>query len=187
MIKKMTAGVLVIALSSSIYAANVTVGTGFVGLEVGNTTLQAARYMDIWDGDTYNPFYEGSGVEFGIKLGSQNEEWRASFILDYYDNEDEDQNYEKGLVTLDYFVLNSQSYDTNIKPYLGLNIGYLAYESTFIDEGDFVYGGQAGLVVNMDNIDLDLSYRYSLYYGSNEDTSTVDEMGSIMFGINYLF
>jgi len=182
MIKKMTAGVLAIALSSSIYAANVTVGTGFVGLEVGNTTLQAARYMDIWDGDTYNPFYEGSGVEFGIKLGSQNEEWRAAFAIDYYDNEDEDQNYEKALILLDYFLVNSQSNEMNLRPYLGVNVGYMAYESTFIDESDLIYGGQAGLVVNMDNIDMDLSYRYSLFNGES-----ADEMGSIMLGINYLF
>jgi opacity protein-like surface antigen len=182
MIKKMTAGLAIVALSSSLYATNVTVGTGFVGLEVGNTTLQAARYMNIWDGDTYNPFFEGSGVELGIKLGAQSDEWRTALAIDYYDNEDEDQNYEKALVLVDYFLVKSESTEMNIQPYIGVNVGYMAYESTFIDESDFVYGGQAGLVVNIDNIDLDLSYRYSLFNGDS-----ADEMGTIMLGINYLY
>ncbi len=182
MTNKIKIGLVSIALSGSLYAENIDIGTGFIGIEVGNTQLQAARYMNIWDGDTYNAFYEGSGVEFGIKLGAQNQEWRTSFVIDYYDNEDEDQNYEKAMIMIDYFLINAYENETNLRPYIGANLGYMGYESTFIDESDFVYGGQAGIVMNVSSVDVDLSYRYSLFNGETADT-----MGSIMVGVNYLY
>ena len=182
MINKMKMGLLSIALSGSLYAESVDISTGFIGIEVGNTQLQAARYMNIWDGSTYNPFYEGSGVEFGVKLGAQNEEWRTSFVINYYDNEDEDQNYEKAMVMIDYFLINAYESEMSVRPYIGGNIGYMGYESTFIDGSDFIYGGQAGIVLNVSSVDVDLSYRYSLFNGDTADT-----MGSIMFGVNYLY
>ncbi len=179
---KIKIGLLSVALSASVYGENVDIGTGFLGIEVGNTELQGARYMNIYDGNTYNPFYEGSGIEIGIKLGAQNEEWRTSFVIDYYDNEDEDQNYEKAMIMIDYFLINAYESEMSVRPYIGANLGYMGYESTFIDESDFVYGGQAGLVVNVSSVDVDLSYRYSLFNGDTADT-----MGSIMLGVNYLY
>ena len=65
---------------------------------------------------------------------------------------------------------------------IGANLGYMGYESTFIDESDFVYGGQAGIVLNVSSVDIDLSYRYSLFNGETADT-----MGSIILGVNYLY
>ncbi len=182
MTNKIKMGLLSIAVGGSLYAENIDIGTGFIGIEVGNTQLQGARYMNIYDGDTYNAFYEGSGIELGLKLGAQNQEWRTSLVLNYYDNEDEDQNYEKAMIMIDYFLINAYENETNIRPYIGANLGYMGYESTFIDESDFTYGGQAGLVVNVSNIDVDLSYRYSLFNGDTADT-----MGSIMVGVNYLY
>jgi len=182
--KKITVSTLsVILLASMLQAESLSDGSvGFIGIEVGNTQLRASKYMNIYDGDTYNAFYEGSGVDIGLKLGAQNEEWRTTLALNYYDNEDEDQNYEKASIMIDYFLVNSETSGMNIKPYIGANLGYMGYESTFIDESDLVYGGQAGIVLNTAMIDFDLSYRYSLYNGEQADT-----MGTIMFGANYLF
>jgi len=182
--KKIIVGTLsIISLANILQAGTLSDGSvGFIGLEVGNTQLRSARYMNIYDGDTYNPFYEGSGVDFGLKLGAQNAEWRTTLALNYYDNEDEDQNYEKASIMIDYFLINSETSGMDIKPYIGATLGYMGYESTFIDESDFVYGGQAGIVLNTAMIDFDLSYRYSLYNGVQADT-----MGTIMFGANYLF
>jgi hypothetical protein len=173
----------IISLSSMLNGEGLSDGSvGFIGIEVGNTQLRGSRYMNIYDGDSYNAFYDGSGVEIGLKLGAQNEEWRTTLAMSYYDNEDEDQNYEKANIMIDYFLANSETSGMSIKPYIGASIGYMGYESTFIDESDMVYGGQAGIVLNSAMIDFDLSYRYSLYNGEQADT-----MGTIMFGANYLF
>ena len=182
--KKIIVSALSIATFSNILCAEALSdgSVGFIGLEVGNTQLKASRYMDLSNGDTYNAFYDGSGVEFGLKLGAQNEEWRTTLALNYYDNEDEDQNYEKANLMIDYFLVNSETSGMNIKPYIGASIGYMGYEATFIDQSDWVYGGQAGIVLNSAMIDFDLSYRYSLFNGTEADT-----MGTIMFGANYLF
>jgi opacity protein-like surface antigen len=71
----------------------------------------------------------------------------------------------------------------NIRPFIGANVGFANYESTLVDATDFIYGGQAGVVVAVgESVDLDLSYRYSLS-ASND----VNSMGSIVFGLNYLY
>jgi len=89
-----------------------------------------------------------------------------------------------GLVTIDYYVISSEAASVTIKPFIGLNIGYMGYESTFVDESDFLYGGQAGVVVNVsEQIDIDLSYRYSLTY----ESIAMDHFGVLMLGVNYLY
>ena len=73
---------------------------------------------------------------------------------------------------------------------LGLNVGYINYESTDnIDMSGFIYGGQAGVVFSVtDNIDLDLLYRYSLSNATQDDRdASLDHVGSIVFGINYVY
>jgi len=83
-------------------------------------------------------------------------------------------------MTIDYFVLNNGS---AFRPFIGLNVGYANYESTFIESDGWIYGGQVGVVVDVaEMVNLDLSYRYSL---SNADT--FDHKGSVFFGVNYLF
>ncbi len=60
----------------------------------------------------------------------------------------------------------------------------MGYESTFVDESDFLYGGQLGVVVNVaEQIDIDLSYRYSLTY----ESIAMDHVGVLMLGVNYLY
>jgi len=162
------------ALASSVYAESAPGDRKFIGLEVGAGTVQGDRL--------YQSNHDGDAVEYGVRLGAQTEEWRTMFVFDYFDSSDDDQNVEKGLVTVDYFFYNSGS-EMAVRPFIGVNIGYANYESTGVDDSGFLYGGQAGVVIGITpQVDLDLSYRYSL-----SEMDVMDHTASFTFGINYLF
>ncbi len=174
MVKKIATTLLCVTLGSSLYAENISYGKGFIGLEVGAGMVQ---------GDVGGFFpeldHEGDAVEYGIRLGAQTAEWRTMLLFDYFDSEDDNQNVEKGYLTVDYLFANESS----LKPFIGVNVGYMNYESTFVEDDGFLYGGQAGFIVNVaETVDLDLSYRYSL-----SDADTLDHVSSIVFGVNYLY
>ena len=105
-------------------------------------------------------------------------------IYNYYNNSSNDQNLEQGLLTIDSFFMGNVSLSgTAITPYLGVNVGYANYESSFVDDSGLIYGGQGGLVVGvMESVDLDFAYRYSL-----SDNSTFDHVGSFIFSVNYIY
>ncbi|HHD72853.1 MAG TPA: hypothetical protein ENK77_00885 [Epsilonproteobacteria bacterium] len=184
MIKKSAIVLMGIMLSSVLYGENYSEGKKFIGLEIGAAELQGGRFLLPEDASTYDQFYKGSDVTFGLRFGAQNEEWRTMLLFDYYDNTDEDQNMEMGMLTIDYFVISSEAASVTVKPYLGLNVGYMNYESSFIDQSGFMYGGQGGIVANVsDKVDIDVAYRYSLGY----DTDDLDHFGVLMLGVNYLY
>ncbi len=184
MMKKIMVAFLTMLLSSSLYAENYSEGKKFIGIEVGAAEIQGGVYQDILDPFSYDQFYKGSGVSFGLRFGAQNDEYRTMILFDYYDNSDEDQTFEVGLVTIDYFLISSEAASVSIKPFVGVNVGYMNYESTLVEETDFVYGGQAGVVVGVsEKIDIDLSYRYSLSY----EAANMDHFAVIMLGVNYLY
>jgi len=173
MVRKIAMVLLSTMIGSSLYAGNYDVKSkGFLGLEVGAATV---------DGDRFDGFkYNGNAIEFGLRLGAQNDEWRATFVLDYYDSSSDDQTMQKGYGMVDYFFAGSYE---SVRPFIGANIGYAHYESTLVDANGLLYGGQAGVVVSVDeNIDLDLSYRYSLM-----QVDAVNDTGSIVFGFNYVY
>ena len=175
MIKKIAIALLCTVLGSSLYAGNYdSTSRGFLGLELGAATVQGDRFFDLG--------YEGDAVEYGFRIGAQTNEWRAMFVFDYYDSSDDDQNLEKSFLMVDYFFLESDS-DVNFRPFIGANVGYVNYESTFVESSDFAYGGQIGFAVEVAEVlDVDLSYRYSL-----SNAEELDNMGSIVLGINYLY
>jgi opacity protein-like surface antigen len=182
--KRFAVAVLGLLIGSSLYAENYSEGKKFLGLEVGAAQIQGGIYLDILDPLSYDQFYEGSGVTYGLRFGAQNDKYRTMILFDYYDNVDEDQNLQMGLVTIDYYVLSQDAASVTIKPFIGINVGYMQYESTFVEDTDFVYGGQAGLVASIsENIDIDFSYRYSLTW----ETDTMDHFGAAMLGLNYLY
>ena len=172
-----TAAILMgVMLSSFVYAGNSDADSkGFLGLEFGAATVEGERLND------FN--HQGSAVEYGLRLGAQNDEWRATFVFDYFDSTDDDQNVEKGLLLVDYFFFENDESGMSVRPFIGGNVGLVNYESTGVDATDFVYGGQGGVVIGVnENIDFDLSYRYSLS-GSEQ----INNMGSLVFGFNYLY
>lgn len=184
MVKKMAIALLCTVLGSALYADS----KPFLGLEIGYATVQG-DIGGFFPSDIIRD-YDGSDVEYGIRLGAQNEEWRATLGYNYFDtnSDDNEQNYEKVLVSLDYFFLNAE--ELKLKPYIGANIGYVNYESTNnIDMSGVLYGAQAGLVFDVtENIDLDLMYRYSLSSATQDDRdASLDHIGSIVFGLNYIY
>lgn len=172
-------------LATTLYGENeVSSGKPFFGLEVGYATVQ---------GDVGGLFptsiisnYEGSDVEFGVRMGAQENEWRATFGFNYFDGTEDGnaQNYEKFTGSLDYMFLKSNK--STIQPFIGANMGYINYESTNnIDMSGFIYGIQAGVVLSItEHVDIDVQYRYSL--GSNS-SDALDSIGSAVIGINYLY
>jgi hypothetical protein len=172
--KTMTALLTGMVLTSTIYAESAPGDRKFIGLEVGAGSVQ---------GDTLiEPNHEGDTVEYGVRLGAQTDEWRTTFIFDYFDSSDDDQNVEKGLIAVDYFFYNDGG-NSVVRPFIGVNVGYANYESTYFDDSGFLYGGQVGIVIGITSqIDLDLSYRYSL-----SEMDIMDHASSFTFGINYLF
>lgn len=189
MLKKMAAALLCTAVGSTLYAKDeVSTSKPFIGLEVGYATVQG-DVGGFFPGDILRD-YEGSDVEFGIRIGAQQEEWRSTLSFNYFDGNKDGvrQNYEKGLASIDYLFLKSNK--NNFQPFIGMNLGYINYESTEnIDMSGFIYGVQAGFVVSVtENIDMDLQYRYSLSSATQDDRdASLDHIGSIVFGINYVY
>ena len=182
MLKKFMVTLLCVTLGSTLYARDdISKSTAFVGLEVGYAEVQGEVGYILDDMEVIEPNFIGDyDVEFGLRIGAQKEQWRTTFIFDYYDSTTNDQNIEKGYLTIDYFVLEKES---ALRPYIGLHVGYANYESTFVDDSGFLYGAQAGVILDVTEvINLDLGYRYSL---ANMDS--MDHIGSVVFGINYLF
>jgi opacity protein-like surface antigen len=181
MMKKITAACLGIVLGSSLNAAEAMSTKAFIGLEGGYSEVQGERVL-LPD----NTYFENTGEDaiLGFRIGAQNEEWRAALIFDYYDNTDTDQNVEQLLLAVDYMFMGSQYVSTTaFSPYIGANIGYANYESSFVESDGMIYGGQAGFVIGAtENIDLDFGYRYSL-----SDTEELDHIGSFIFAVNYLY
>jgi hypothetical protein len=178
MIKTVKMALLSTIIGTSLYAGNYDSNAkGFIGLELGYATVDGQQLAN----DGYYNFQEGEDVEYGLRIGAQNDEWRATFAFHYYDNTDADQSVEKALVMVDYFFI--QNPDATIRPFIGANLGAVNYESSFVDVTDFIYGGQVGVIVKAgENLDVDLSYRYSIA-GSEE----LNDLSSLILGLNYLY
>ena len=169
-VKKVATACLCMVLGSSLNAKNMSENEVFIGLEVGYSEVQGERIGLVEN--------TGDDVSYGFRIGAQDDEWRAMFLFNFYDNSENDQNVEQGLLAIDYFFLGDKS---TFRPYMGFNIGYANYESTFVEDSGLMYGGQVGfVVVAMDTIDLDFSYRYSL-----SNASAFDHVGSFIFGIHF--
>lgn len=159
-------------MGTALYADNSS-SIGFLGLEIGAASVQ---------GDVSSELnHISNDVEYGLRIGAKNDEWRTTFALNYYSSAKDDQIVQQLLGMVDYFFVHNA--DMMLKPYVGLNAGYGRYESTGIDSAGLLYGGQAGLVVSLgENIDLDLSYRYSLM-----KSPVANGFGAAFFGFNYVY
>jgi hypothetical protein len=165
-------------MASTVVASESFSSDKFIGVEVGSTQLQGdiGGILAVADNKV-------TGIEYGLKIGAQKNIWRTTLSLDFFDKED--QNTEKFIGTFDYFFLQNDDMKKRmtIDPYFGINVGYVNYESTGIDESGVLYGGQAGIVVHMvDSLDVDLSYRYSL-----SSLDSLDHSGSVTLGLNYFY
>ena len=175
MIKKIKILFVGILLGSSLYATNITESQKFIGVEVSMTEVQG-------DGPSETKSNLSNGTSIGLRLGAQNEEWRTTIGLNYFDAEG--RNVEKLYGSIDYFFLKIDTSESLVfNPFLGFTVGYANYESTEVDDNGFVYGGQVGLVIDMlENISFDIGYRYTL-----SNASVFDHSSDVFFGLNYQY
>jgi hypothetical protein len=152
---------------------------GFFGIRGGFVFSMQSSVT--WLGNQYaDDSYDGSGGSFGAHLGGQEGQWRMTLAYEYFDNSD-DQSYDLFLAQIDYFFLQNPG---AIRPYLGLDGGYLSYETSYTDDkGGFAYGGALGVAFSInDNFEADISTRY-LFATQDE----VDHIGSVNFSLNYFY
>jgi len=191
MIKKITVMLLCALLGDTLYARDdISQSSPFIGLEVGYATVQG-DVGGFFPGEIIRD-YEGSDIEYGIRIGAQKDEWRTTLSFNYFDGEENgyEQNYEKGLLSIDYLFLYSNQEKSTFQSFIGINAGYMNYESTNdIDMSGFVYGAQIGAILSItENINVDIMYRYSLSSATQDDRdASLDHIGNIVFGINYIY
>jgi len=175
MLKKLGFVLLCTLLGNTIHARDISESQKFIGVEVSIAEVRGDAVRKE-DGKT------SKGTSFGLRLGAQNEQWRTMFGLGYFD--DEGRNVEKVFLSIDYFFIESNMISGYaIQPYMGVNIGYMNYESVGVDEDGLTYGGQGGVLLGLtETVDFDLAYRYTL-----SSADALDHMGEVVFGLNYQY
>ncbi len=169
--------ILILLLSTFSQSKDAFSSERFLGIEVGYTTLKSNNIIGIKENTP--------DVEYGFKIGAQNREWRTTVDLNFF--KDNKKSYQQAKLSFDYFLWSSlyKSDDIVFKPYLGANIGWLNYtnESASTKSNGLLYGGQLGLAWNvLDEVDFDLSYKYSLTNNKN-----IDSLSGFVLSLNYLY
>jgi opacity protein-like surface antigen len=163
-------------LSALLHAKDDFSSERFLGIEAGYGEIQSKNVIGV-------P-YSTKGVEFGFRFGAQNEEWRTTLSAHHFNKNS--QEYFRTMLTFDHFVWSSlyKADDIIFKPYIGAHVGWLTYEDkSGVDDDGFIYGGQAGIAWNvLREVDFDFGYRYSI-----SDINKVDDIGSVVFAVNYLY
>jgi len=149
----------------------------FLGIEVGYSTLESGNIIGVKESN--------SAIEYGFKIGAQNEEWRTTVDVNFF--RDKEKNYQQARLSFDYFVWNSlyKTDDIVFKPYLGAHIGWMNYTNEVgnSESTGMLYGGQAGLAWNVLNeVDFDLSYKYS-----KTSIKDIDSLNGFVLGLNYIY
>lgn len=175
--KKISAIILATVVTGSLYAEDISVGEKILGLEIGASKIQADNPYSPIIGEYDHE--SDTTVSYGLRMGAQKTDWRTLLVVDYFDSTDDDQEYLKGFLEVDYFLIQ----DSALKPYIGLNVGYMSYQTTDIDDNGFLYGGQVGVSYRVaEHFEADIMYRYSL-----SDLDSVDHIEGIMLGLSYIF
>ncbi len=124
-----------------------------------------------------------NGVDFGVRLGAQNKDWRT-FITANMSNY-KGHKTQRVMLSFDKFVWQSlyKKDDIVFKPYLSGHIGYMQHKSDNPSENGMFYGGGLGVAWNVLNeVDFDLGYRYSF-----ADLADLDSFDAVTFGVNYIY
>jgi opacity protein-like surface antigen len=146
----------------------------FLGIQLSGAWVQGTHKTDL--------NYATSGLGYGVRLGAQNAEWRSFLSADKFNNDK--VSYERGELHVDYLFTFPQLTEFGLHPFIGMNGGYANYEAEGgINENGFTYGGELGVVFDLnDQIDIDVSYQYSLSH-----SDAFDHVGNLGIGINYKY
>ncbi len=168
---------ITILFTTLIFARDEFSSERFLGIEAGYGSVQSRNVIGVPSST--------NGIEFGFRIGAQNKQWRTT-ISGHRFNQD-NQNYFRGMISFDRFVWANLYKTDNIifKPYIGGHIGWVKYvdSKASIEDSGYIYGGEVGLAWNvLREVDFDLGYRYSI-----SNLNKVDDIGSIVFAVNYLY
>lgn len=169
--------ILILIVYSSVEAKDAFSSERFLGIEVGYSTVDTHSLIGNED--------SSSDIEYGVKIGSQNREWRTTFDFNLF--KDKEKKYQQARLSFDYFLWSSlyKSDDIVFKPYLGAHIGWINYIDLAVSRKSdgLIYGGEAGLAWNvLDEVDFDLSYKYS-----TTNIKEIDSLSGFVLGLNYLY
>ena len=167
----------IIFINLSLFAEEEFSSERFIGIETGYGKVQSRNVIGVPRSTR--------GVEFGFRFGAQNDKWRTT-ISGHNFNKNE-QKYFRGMLSFDRFIWSSLYKSNSIlfKPYLGAHIGWLGYSDSKsnIDDSGFIYGAEVGIAWNvLGKVDFDFGYRYSI-----SKIDKVDDIGSFVFAVNYLY
>jgi hypothetical protein len=163
-------------MTDTIIASDALRSKAFIGFEIAGTNLDSNSSA-------------GTNISYGIRVGAQNDEWRTTLLYNYYNNTDLgiEETTNQGSFNLDYFLWAMETSSLQIKPFVGLHVGYMNYEwllnGVGVDESDVFFGGQVGISLEVINVvELDLGYKYS-----KTNINTLDNLGSFFLGLNYFY
>jgi len=167
----------VFLLNLSTFAKEEFSSERFIGIETGYGKVQSRNVIGVPSST--------NGVEFGFRFGAQNDKWRTTISGHNFNKND--QKYFRGMLSFDRFIWSSLYQTDNIlfKPYLGAHIGWLRYvdSKSNVEDSGLIYGAEAGIVWNvLGKVDFDFGYRYSI-----SKIDKVDDIGSFVFAVNYLY
>lgn len=175
--KKMLVALMVSVLGTGAFAVDAPT-MSFIGFEAGVAKMES----DTSNGSFLTKDVTGQDVAYGIRIGAENEEWRASLLVDLFDNKEDNQEYKSGSILVDYFIPVSASLWW-FKPYIGVHGGYMTYSSTGLTSDGVLFGAQGGFVIRLaESFNVDLGYRYSA-----TQAPYTKRIESIQLGFNYLF
>jgi opacity protein-like surface antigen len=127
-----------------------------------------------------------SGMSYGLRFGAQNMEWRTMAVLEKFGKSDDANSYLRGLLQFDYYFLGMDNLmiDTYaIRPYAGVNAGAISLDTKTDNIKSLTYGAQLGATMNvMQNIDLDVGYRYNL-----SSSDIIDHTSGVSVGLHYKY
>jgi opacity protein-like surface antigen len=204
-----------LGLSTSLVAADSIKLTPFIGLDVNSINLDNIdnTYKEVGSTPEQGKFDSGKDTSLGFKIGSYINDSQRIYIsyLSAKDNILNDNEYithdlEYNIaLNYDYIFTNLNFYD--LKPYVGLNIGYSKLSlstattdtdfSSGLDDSSINYGLQTGLIYPINNnFDLELGIAYTKLGLSNDAIFAnkpatfeweLDHMMKYSFGVSYKF
>jgi hypothetical protein len=171
MVKRMLLSVTM--LSSFLFSQNLSLEQ-FLGVEVGYETINSKNVI--------NASEANSGLDVGLKLGTQDLEWRTTFSAHYF--KQDEQESVKTIISLDRYMFAGiyETETTIMKPYFGFHAGWLQYKDTAIKDDGLQYGAQIGFAWGLSSgVDFDLGYRRSF-----TAVDRVKSIDTLMFSVNYI-
>lgn len=115
----------------------------------------------------------------GLRYGQQTVDWRTMFTVSGK------KNMADLSLEIDKILLDDIFGYPEVRPYIGLTLGYLHYNDVTIEEENgYYFGGAFGFLVYLtDNIDLDISYHYKKV----SDIDFLETLKGPSIGVHYFY